>query len=153
MAKSDKNNRKNCLNFKATELRLGLPGSESPDRDDADGNWDLVVLSLNSYAVSGAKRGFCDAINGGRGSAKWVISSGSEAAAVDLGAKGPGGSAGMLFSPRGAAMAVGGSSSGLGGSVVKDGAVPQSPKLVGLVQDKKTQDAGPGGHGLAPASK
>ncbi|XP_076884996.1 auxin-responsive protein IAA27-like [Bidens hawaiensis] len=45
------------LNFKATELRLGLPGSESPERE--------VIL------VAGAKRGFSDAIKGG--SWKWVL--------------------------------------------------------------------------------
>lgn len=45
------------LNFKATELRLGLPGSESPERE--------VAL------VAGAKRGFSDAIKGG--SWKWAL--------------------------------------------------------------------------------
>ncbi|XP_027340166.1 auxin-responsive protein IAA27-like [Abrus precatorius] len=42
------------LNLKATELRLGLPGCESPERDD--------VLKT---VVSGAKRGFSDAIDAG----------------------------------------------------------------------------------------
>ncbi|XP_076950733.1 auxin-responsive protein IAA27-like [Bidens hawaiensis] len=51
------NNNTKDLNFKATELRLGLPGSESPERE--------VVL------VAGAKRGFSDAIKGG--SWKWVL--------------------------------------------------------------------------------
>lgn len=45
------------LNFKATELRLGLPGSESPDR----GFEGFRVLA------SGAKRGFSHTINGGSG--------------------------------------------------------------------------------------
>nr|AFK49596.1 unknown [Medicago truncatula] len=52
------------LNLKATELRLGLPGSESPERENGG-----VLKSL----VSGAKRGFSDAITDG-GSGKWVLS-------------------------------------------------------------------------------
>ncbi|KAK4343434.1 hypothetical protein RND71_036528 [Anisodus tanguticus] len=51
------------LNFKATELRLGLPGSESPP---------FGVLKI---FPSGAKRGFSDTINGNSGT--WVF--GSEA--------------------------------------------------------------------------
>lgn len=126
------------LNFKATELRLGLPGSESPERgngvvaEDKNGYPGGVLKS--SMVVSGAKRGFSDAIDGGSG--KWVFcgSGGSEA---ELG-KG-----GNLFSPRGVN---GGSDStnqktSLGGPVVKDGAVvPQSPKPV---QEKKPQLSAP----------
>ncbi|GAB4839091.1 hypothetical protein Ancab_028619 [Ancistrocladus abbreviatus] len=69
------------LNLKATELRLGLPGSQSPERDsDAcllsspklnekalfplhplrDGNTSSIQKSI----VSGNKRGFSDAMNG-----------------------------------------------------------------------------------------
>ncbi|XXG56709.1 hypothetical protein AAC387_Pa03g4054 [Persea americana] len=51
----------NALNLKETELRLGLPGSESPERKEKSG-WVLKSL------VSGAKRGFSDAIDG---SGKW----------------------------------------------------------------------------------
>ncbi|CAH9066438.1 unnamed protein product [Cuscuta europaea] len=54
------------LNLKATELRLGLPGSESPDRST---EWGLRCLT------SGAKRGFSDAAHGCSG--KWGFS-GSE---------------------------------------------------------------------------
>ncbi|WCJ40813.1 Auxin-responsive protein IAA27 [Euphorbia peplus] len=54
-------NKKPCLNLKETELRLGLPGSESPERK---------VTPLKNL-VSGAKRGFSDAINGS--DAKWVF--------------------------------------------------------------------------------
>ncbi|KAJ7973826.1 Auxin-responsive protein [Quillaja saponaria] len=93
MESSDKSfERNNGLNLKATELRLGLPGSVSPERDDGaeDNNWypSGEVKSL----VSGDKRGFSDAIDGCSG--KWVfsVSGGSE---VDL-CKGGG-----LFSPRG----------------------------------------------------
>ncbi|XP_028777766.1 auxin-responsive protein IAA8 [Neltuma alba] len=71
---------KSNLNLKATELRLGLPGSQSPDRDS-----DLCLRSsaqLNEKplfplrpltddhhsstktAVLGSKRGFSDAMNG-----------------------------------------------------------------------------------------
>lgn len=60
------------LNLKATELRLGLPGSESPERDGGG--------AAKSVVVCGAKRGFSDTMNGGRG--KWVMSEngGSEVA-------------------------------------------------------------------------
>lgn len=67
------------LNLKETELRLGLPGSGSPERSKST----LVGVSIfgkdlesslspskNSTTVSGAKRGFSDAING----CKWVFS-------------------------------------------------------------------------------
>ncbi|EOA17068.1 hypothetical protein CARUB_v10005309mg [Capsella rubella] len=71
------------LNFKATELRLGLPGSESPERVDTR------FLSLKSSCpVSGAKRVFSDAINE---STKWVFSPGSTTATNDAGSgSGPG---------------------------------------------------------------
>ncbi|KAI3801935.1 hypothetical protein L1987_30054 [Smallanthus sonchifolius] len=39
------------LNLKATELRLGLPGSESPER-----------VAVNKNLVAGAKRGFSDTV-------------------------------------------------------------------------------------------
>ncbi|KAJ4913379.1 Auxin-responsive protein IAA27 [Raphanus sativus] len=62
--KTEDNNNNDVLNFKATELRLGLPGSESPER--------VGFMSLKSSCpVSGAKRVFSDAING---STKWVFS-------------------------------------------------------------------------------
>ncbi|KAJ8527953.1 hypothetical protein K7X08_015404 [Anisodus acutangulus] len=51
----------NDLNFKATELRLGLPGSESPP------------LGVLKNFPSGAKRGFFDTINGNSGT--WVFGS------------------------------------------------------------------------------
>ncbi|KAL0559606.1 hypothetical protein IC582_004221 [Cucumis melo] len=85
---SDKRNNAG-LNLKATELRLGLPGSESPVRDDGfeDNNG-----FLHKSPVSGAKRGFSIAID--RASAKWVLpaSAGSEADSSTNGG---------LFSPRG----------------------------------------------------
>ncbi|BBG95926.1 indole-3-acetic acid inducible 9 [Prunus dulcis] len=71
---------KNSLNLKATDLRLGLPGSQSPERDSElrlistqldekplfplhpikDGNYS----SLQKTVVSGNKRGFSDAMDG-----------------------------------------------------------------------------------------
>lgn len=77
------------FNLKETELRLGLPGSEAPGRKGGIGvslfGKDLkdegkCVFSQKNL-VSGAKRGFSDAING---AGKWGLSinGGSEA---DLG--------------------------------------------------------------------
>ncbi|XP_062090838.1 auxin-responsive protein IAA27 [Humulus lupulus] len=134
------------LNLKATELRLGLPGSESPEREEGLAGVESVDSDKNGYTVgvlkslvTGAKRGFSDAIDGTSG--KWVFSgnSGSEA---DLG-KG-----GNLFSPRGVnngGVALGGSecnnqTTGLTvSSTVNDG-VPQSPKPL---QQKKPQASAP----------
>lgn len=82
------------MNLKETELRLGLPGSESPERktvappglslfgndvEDKKNNGFSLVSVKNS--VSGSKRGFSDAIDG---SGKWGFtkSGGSE---VDFG--------------------------------------------------------------------
>ncbi|XP_059276810.1 auxin-responsive protein IAA27-like [Lycium ferocissimum] len=66
---SKENSEKSCvssmeskdLNFKATELRLGLPGSESPKNKNEN---SLGVLKNFPY---GAKRGFSDTINGNSG--------------------------------------------------------------------------------------
>jgi len=54
----------NGLNLKATELRLGLPGSESPERDnDLLEGKNAYSLCMLKGLVSGAKRGFSDAID------------------------------------------------------------------------------------------
>jgi auxin-responsive protein IAA len=90
------------LNFKETELRLGLPGCESPDRKQvttASGgrvsffgnkNLNINVCSplKNLVANVGAKRGFSDAID--ESSSKWIFSVNDESQAVTT-----------LFSPRG----------------------------------------------------
>ncbi|MED6204812.1 hypothetical protein PIB30_012313 [Stylosanthes scabra] len=64
--------------FKETELRLGLPGSESPERKPLSGvslslfgkhNNNNNVKSHHHVHVAGAKRGFSDAID-----AKWGFS-------------------------------------------------------------------------------
>lgn len=91
-----------AFNHKETELRLGLPGSHSPERKPGVAlsifGKDLEDNKQNGYSpnpsknnpVSGAKRGFSDAIDGS--SEKWVfcMSNGSEA---EKGA--------VLFSPKG----------------------------------------------------
>ncbi|KAK7358345.1 hypothetical protein VNO77_00272 [Canavalia gladiata] len=50
------------LNLKATELRLGLPGCESPERDG------VSIPMLKTVVCAGAKRGFSDAIHFDAGS-------------------------------------------------------------------------------------
>ncbi|KAJ0971799.1 hypothetical protein J5N97_019758 [Dioscorea zingiberensis] len=57
--------------LKGTELRLGLPGSESPERKPMVG----LTLGLPKSSVSGLKRGFADTVNGSAGS--WGFSGGS----------------------------------------------------------------------------
>ncbi|KAL2342549.1 hypothetical protein Fmac_003834 [Flemingia macrophylla] len=103
---------KGGLNLKATELRLGLPGCESPERE--------------GVFKSGAKRGFSDAIDG-----NW--NAGSE---VGLGKDA------TLFSPRAVAVANSltltatdctNQPSALGASVLKE-TLPHSPKPL---HDKK----------------
>ncbi|XP_076946510.1 auxin-responsive protein IAA14-like [Bidens hawaiensis] len=55
------------LNLKATELRLGLPGSESPERNTNNINNNIGIKIL----VAGAKRGFSDTINNNINSGTW----------------------------------------------------------------------------------
>ncbi|KAK9947769.1 hypothetical protein M0R45_003376 [Rubus argutus] len=124
MDTSDKFNKGTALNLKATELRLGLPGSESPERESGSGVEDKTGFSLSvpKSSVSGAKRVFSDAIDGASG--KWVFS-GNGGSEPNLG-KG-----GNLLSPRG--VANGGKATAVSESksqpicAVKDG-VQQSPK-------------------------
>lgn len=71
---------KKTLNLKATELRLGLPGSQSPQRDSElslasssqldekplfplHPSTDEQFPSSQKQVVSGNKRGFCDVID------------------------------------------------------------------------------------------
>lgn len=128
------------LNLKATELRLGLPGSESPERDEDDcgvedkNGFQLGVLKC---LVSGAKRGFSDAIDGAAG--KWVYS-GSGGSETELG------KSGNLFSPRAinAGKTLAGSEcnnqpKGVAVATVEDG-IPQSPKPL---HEKKPQVSAP----------
>ncbi|KAI3937717.1 hypothetical protein MKW92_036359 [Papaver armeniacum] len=79
----------NVMNMKETELRLGLPGSESPERNNNEEKSKLYPLEL--LKGFGGKRGFSEAIDG---SSKWGgFGNGSD---VDLVKRESGG----LFSPR-----------------------------------------------------
>ena len=147
------------LNLKETELRLGLPGSESPERKvslfgkDLEDKHNGYSLSPLKNLVSGAKRGFSDAIDGSSGNWAFSMSNGSE---VDL-VKGA-----VLFSPRGgngSGKALGvleGKSNTQQSSVsatptLKEaGCVPQSAKPV---QDNKPQVPAANEHSSAPAAK
>ncbi|XP_072965970.1 auxin-responsive protein IAA17 [Typha angustifolia] len=123
-----------ALNLKETELRLGLPGSGSPERGEKVG---LTLGLLPKGLVSGAKRGFSDAIDG---SGKWVFSG---VAGSDV----ESGKGGILFSPRGEG---GGGGQHLGqGSGGKEAAA----KVSG--QEKKAQmtEMDANDRAIAPAAK
>nr|AVQ94640.1 Aux/IAAy [Carya cathayensis] len=146
------------LNLKETELTLGLPGSEVPERkpglgvslfgkDLEDKNKGYSLSTLKN-PVSGAKRGFSDAIDGSSG--KWVLSMSNESE-VDLGK-------GSVLS-----MSSGKPLAGLEGknntqqscplatpAMKEASSVPQSSKPV---QDKKPQIPVANEHGSAPAAK
>ncbi|KAK4261442.1 hypothetical protein QN277_004438 [Acacia crassicarpa] len=73
---SDSDEKRNNLNLKATELRLGLPGSQSPERDDSSTKLDEkplfpllptkdgICLLSQKTVITGNKRGFSDTIDG-----------------------------------------------------------------------------------------
>jgi auxin-responsive protein IAA len=151
---SSNNNSKNnntSLNMKETELRLGLPGSQSPERkptapaagvslvgkDTDTNNTNAYSLIPVKNLVSGAKRVFSDAIDGSTG--KWVFSGGN-GSEVDL-SKGA-----VLFSPRGDNGNP--QKSRVAGPAKKDAA--QSPKPV---QEKNSQVAAANENSSAPAAK
>ncbi|KAK2645630.1 hypothetical protein Ddye_020825 [Dipteronia dyeriana] len=121
------------LNLKATELRLGLPGSESPERQSSDENsnknkkGNTVVLSLKGLAGPGAKRGYSDAID-----SKWVFSGNTSDGSIN----------------NNGGKCVSGSDSGLCCPVVKESGSAQSPKPVVVVQEKKSHTHN---HGSAPS--
>jgi len=113
---SETNEKNKGLNFKATELRLGLPGSESPERELGH-----FVKGL----VSGAKRGFSDTLDGG--SRKWVFT-GSGGSELDLAKNGG------FFSPKGInGGEVNTQQSSMGSKAVKDAVSPAQK----LAQEKK----------------
>ncbi|KAL6144669.1 hypothetical protein ACLB2K_055360 [Fragaria x ananassa] len=140
-----------AFNLKETELRLGLPGSQSPERKPGLAlsifGKDLEDNKQNGYPpnpsktnpVSGAKRGFSDAIDGS--SEKWVfrMSNGSEA---DKGL--------ALFSPKGDSNAKTQQlcMSGQTKKEVAASVVPQSPKPVQEKQKPKVSE-----HVTPPAAK
>ncbi|CAK9161507.1 unnamed protein product [Ilex paraguariensis] len=146
-----KDENSNVFNLKETELRLGLPGSLSPERkaglgislfgkDFEDKTNGYSHSPLKNF-VSGAKRGFSDAIDA---SGNWDLSmnGGSE---VDL-AKGS-----VLFPPTGGKSAlekINTQQSCLPGPAKKDAGVhsPQKP-----IQEKKTSPAND--NNSAPAAK
>ncbi|OVA20300.1 AUX/IAA protein [Macleaya cordata] len=134
METSENNNAFN--NLKETELRLGLPGSESPERKSGVGVSSVLVgrvmednnneypLGFMKNFVSGSnKRGFLDSING---SGKWVSSHGS-GSEFDFGKP-------VLFSPRGGKSLGGGFETNCAQNSGLGSVVPPLPKLV---QDKK----------------
>lgn len=110
------NEEKKCASV-SFELRLGLPGSQSPERKLGSGislfGKDFEDKQTNGFSsssscslknfVSGSKRGFSDAIDGS--SAKWVFS-GSNGSEVKLG------EGAVLFSPKSVKPPI----CGLGGS-------------------------------------
>nr|WDA53373.1 indole-3-acetic acid inducible 17-like [Erycina pusilla] len=76
-------------NLRETELRLGLPGSLSPERKEKVGF--SFGLQLQKGFAAGAKRGFYDAIDG---NGKWIFTGiGGSEGEIEKG--------GVLFSPRG----------------------------------------------------
>ncbi|MBA0552055.1 hypothetical protein Golob_022897 [Gossypium lobatum] len=131
------------LNLKETELRLGLPGSQSPERKVSLFCKDLESNERsNGFAVSplknlmsGAKRGFSDAIDGPNG--KWVFPMNGKSD-VEL-AKGA-----ILASPK--AVLEGKNKLPSGREV---GGLPQPPKPV---QDKNSLVPSANEHSNAPAS-
>ncbi|CAK9172746.1 unnamed protein product [Ilex paraguariensis] len=137
------------LNLKATELRLGLPGSESPERDSGHGGVEektVHPLGVPKNLVSGAKRGFSDTIDGGSG--KWVFS-GNVGSGVDLAKNGG------FLSPRGVngcgkTLGVTGSEANTQQSVVASNGVKE---VVPPSPEKKPQISVANGHGVAPAAK
>lgn len=78
------------LNFKETELRLGLPGSESPENNKLGISLFGKDLQNNGYSSASStpsnknlKRGFSDAISSSSSSSrKWIFSQ-SDAAATE----------------------------------------------------------------------
>ncbi|CAA0826923.1 Auxin-responsive protein IAA27 [Striga hermonthica] len=103
----EKAEKSNGLNLKETELRLGLPGSESPERKAGFGV-SIFGKDENNYGngfsknfVAGAKRGFSDAING---SGKWALD-------INGGSEGNLGISDGLFSPKSSSCSLAGSGS------------------------------------------
>ncbi|CAI0543398.1 unnamed protein product [Linum tenue] len=116
------------MNLKATELRLGLPGSESPERDDGSSAELCIGLPSSKSSVSRPKRGFSVAIHGGSGN--WVFSPGA------------GGPDNNFSSPRNNPAAANSE------QAPKDGGLP--PQSSPATEKKKAQAAG---SGAGPASK
>ncbi|XP_057725848.1 auxin-responsive protein IAA27-like [Arachis stenosperma] len=142
--------------FKETELRLGLPGSESPERKPLSGVSLSLFGNLNNnnnvmnhhVHVAGAKRGFSDAID-----AKWAFSD-AHGSDSDLGKPS------ALFSPRGSGNVVGKPpldpktiSTQQGNSINTPASASQSIKESKPLQEKNPQLPATNEHASAPASK
>lgn len=128
----------NNTSLKHTELRLGLPGSESPDRRDVHVHVNNVGVDLSlgvlKNFMTGAKRGFSDALDAS--SKNWGFS-GNGGSDVDV-----------VFSPRGGNKSLEQSGSVANAMKVKDAVVPSSPKPV---QEKKPQISS--AHDQSPPTK
>lgn len=150
--------KKSSLNLRETELRLGLPGSQSPERrhalgvslfgKDLESKSGVLGFALRN-SVSGAKRVFCDAIDGCP--SKWVFSASNGKSEVDLAKGGP-----VLLSPRSGKESDNGVhtlQSCVSKPAMKEGlgGVPQSPKPE--QEERKNQGAAGSEHGSAPAAK
>lgn len=138
------NEKNSAYNLKETELRLGLPGSESPERKpglgislfgkDLEEKKNGYSQNSSKNVVSGAKRGFSDTID--VSSEKWVFSVGN-------GSESDSGKSAVLFSPR-------------GGNGVKLLSGQESKKDVSVAQSSKQvyeKKAEASEHNSAPAAK
>ncbi|CAO2815432.1 unnamed protein product [Amaranthus hypochondriacus] len=146
---------KSSKNGLKTELSLGLPGSESPERKFSSGvtifGKDFEGKTQNGYSIgslkntsSGAKRGFSDAIDGCE---KWVFSINRDSdtnLSID----------GGLYSPRGGQGGKNFTSVGNNSSQklvhLKELTVPTIPKPV---QEKQKQESASNEHGNGHAAK
>lgn len=156
---SSEDGKASSLNFKETELRLGLPGCESPERKSGCGvsffggkdlkNKHNVCSPLKSLVAGvGAKRGFSDAIDGSSG--KWGFSM-NDRSEVDLG-KGA-----ALFSPRGGNVGkpslVGLETQSKTQQQANNANAPTTKEAAKPVQEKNKHVAGTNEHATAPAAK
>ncbi|XP_022721444.1 auxin-responsive protein IAA27-like [Durio zibethinus] len=139
------------LNLKETELRLGLPGSQFPERKvslfgkDLESNDKSNGFSVSPLKnlVSGAKRGFSHAINGSNG--KWVPMNGKSDVELAKGA--------TFTSPRSGLESKSNSQQvRVSVPAMKEvgGTVTQSPKQV---QDKQNLVPPANEHACAPVAK
>ncbi|XP_077210005.1 auxin-responsive protein IAA27-like isoform X2 [Tasmannia lanceolata] len=136
----EENENSNVLNLKETELRLGLPGSDSPERKSALDKSGFTLGVLKNFG-SGSKRCFSDAIDG---SGKWGFSGGN-GSEVDLG-KGT-----VLFSPRGGNVVR--SQGGVESNINTHQSCPSSVLKEVIPTPKPLQEKKPANDGTAPAAK
>lgn len=117
---SDKLGSGEADNLRETELRLGLPGSLSPERKEKVGL--TLGLQLPKGFAAGAKRGFSDAIDR---NGKWVFSGiGGSEGEMEKG--------GALFSPRAGGGGGGGHVPGAGKELTGKAVSAQEKKAQGM---------------------